>query len=96
MLTIAILISLAQGTSTDCPNLIYFAEALGMQTAQPNLWDTLQSDCCTAAGVTCAAQRVTGIRWQGMSLNEMKSKNETTIQRKTFFCENDKYMYYIH
>ena len=55
--------------SIDCPNVIEFARGLGMQTAQPAIWTALQIDCCTANGVTCAGQRVTGMGWYQMGLN---------------------------
>ena len=56
--------------SVDCPNLIQLAFDLGMQTAQPGIWTALQSDCCTASGVTCfGIQRVTQISWNNLGLN---------------------------
>ena len=68
-ITIISLISNAYSISIDCPNMIDFARGLGMVTQQPTIWSQLQTDCCTANGVTCASQRVTQIVWNSMNLN---------------------------
>ena len=50
--------------------MIQLAFDLGMQTAQPSTWTALQSDCCTASGITCdGSQRVTEIQWYFLGLN---------------------------
>ena len=42
---------------------------MGMASAQPSIMTQLQSNCCTATGVTCTATRVTHIIWKNLNLN---------------------------
>ena len=74
---LSIVLTSIYAISGDCPNMRQFAFDLGMKTAQPAIWTALQSDCCTADGVTCNGQRVTEIDWPFMGLNGFI--NETAI-----------------
>ena len=50
--------------------MIQFAYNLGAQAKLPALWTQLQSNCCTASGITCdGSQRVSQIDWDGIGLN---------------------------
>ena len=64
-----LLLTSSYAVSIDCPNMIQLAFRLGMQSKQPAIWTTLQSDCCTDSDVICASQRVTEILWYSMGLN---------------------------
>ena len=57
MIFIALLLmsSTINAVSLDCPKVIQLARGLGMQTARPAIWSTLQSDCCTASNVVINA-----------------------------------------
>jgi hypothetical protein len=56
--------------STDCPGVIVFANSLNIDIQQPAIYSKLQSNCCTATGVTCdGTPRVTSIIWSGFILN---------------------------
>ena len=66
--------------------MIQLAFDLGLQTAQPAIWSTLQGDCCTASGVTCdGSQRVTHINWYVLGLNGVI--NETAIPSSLYFFD---------
>ena len=64
-----LLVTVTFSFSIDCPDLIQFGYNLGIQTARPAIWTSLQSDCCLASGVTCVSQRVTQITWNSMGLS---------------------------
>ena len=52
--------------SVDCPNMINLGKGFNMSPAQMT---QLQTNCCTASGVTCDGNlRVTEIDWYGFSL----------------------------
>ena len=70
MFTVFWFIPFAISASVDCPNLIQLAYGFNMHIKQPPIWTTLQTDCCTASGVTCdVSQRVTHISWRSLRLN---------------------------
>ena len=75
LFTILLLISTA--VSNDCPDVINLAFGLGMPSAQPLTWAALQSNCCSASGITCIGQVVTEVTWVGLGLNVFI--NETAI-----------------
>ena len=62
-LHLAVVLSFVNGVSIDCPNMINLAISMKINTIQPSILLGLQSDCCTATGVTCVNQRVTQIAW---------------------------------
>ena len=36
---------------------------LSLNTAQPEIWEDIQANCCSASGVTCSNSRVAMIKW---------------------------------
>ena len=56
------------GISVDCPDMINLALSLHLNVSRPIIWNSLQIDCCGAAGVICSSQRVTSFDWHGMGL----------------------------
>ena len=53
----------------DCPDIINLALGLGIQTAQPPIWASLQIDCCSTSGIICVGQRATSLNWSLKNLN---------------------------
>ena len=69
MLSSFIILSCGYGVSLDCPNVVNFGKHLNLDLSQPAIWNQLQIDCCTASGLTCSSNFVTGISWSGRNLN---------------------------
>ena len=63
------LLQIIHAASIDCQNVINLAKGLGVQSNQPVIWSALQTDCCTATGVTCVSQRVKQIVWTADGLD---------------------------
>eukprot|EP00834_Sanchytrium_tribonematis_P003120 NODE_112_length_18534_cov_1.163656.p4 type:complete len:515 gc:universal NODE_112_length_18534_cov_1.163656:12723-11179(-) len=76
-----LLLSLFKSVSTQCMDVINLAKGLGMDKVQPQTYLQLQTDCCSAVGVTCdnSKQHVGTITWPALNLNG--SINETAINR---------------
>ena len=56
--------------SVDCPVVISLARNLNLNLVQPTIWNQLQTNCCTATGVTCDSNPyVTRIIWESLGLN---------------------------
>eukprot|EP00835_Amoeboradix_gromovi_P002196 NODE_119_length_18895_cov_0.454990.p2 type:complete len:925 gc:universal NODE_119_length_18895_cov_0.454990:16893-14119(-) len=53
----------------DCVGVIGLATGLNLDVVQPALMISIETDCCSSAGVTCAAGRVDRIEWPNMSLD---------------------------
>ena len=64
-----LLLSNAYGISIDCPDVIYFALGLHINSKKPAIWNALQNNCCNASGILCSGQRVTEISWFNMGLD---------------------------
>ena len=65
-------ILIVSGVSSDCPNMISLAIGLHMDVKQPAIMASLNTDCCTATGVTCIGalnQKVSQIYWTGLDLD---------------------------
>ena len=62
-------LALASSVSVDCPNMVNLAGGLGMPGINLAIWNSLQNDCCSAAGVVCVSEHVTEIQWYGLGLN---------------------------
>ena len=65
-----LLLSTSFGASPDTPTMINFAQALHINTKQPGIWNSLQTDCCSALGVQCDGnERVITIDWSQKNLD---------------------------
>src|SRR5690242_17019977 len=60
---------LVYSVSVDCANVIALAIGLHLNTKQTFIMNQINSDCCSASGVTCVSQRVTRISWSSMGLD---------------------------
>ena len=65
---------LVHGINVRTPNqnVINLAKGLNLNIKKPAIWTTLQTDCCTAVGITCVSQLVTEIDWHTMGLDGNK------------------------
>ena len=68
-LSFLVLLTISYSVSVDCPDVINFGRSLQIHLTQFSIWTALLTDCCTAIGVTCTPQRVTGIDWSNFGLN---------------------------
>ena len=67
---ICLLLDTAYAVFVDCPNMIQFADNLGIQSMQPSIWEELHVDCCATTGISCDGnERVTWIIWTSRGLN---------------------------
>eukprot|EP00835_Amoeboradix_gromovi_P006178 NODE_681_length_5254_cov_0.289040.p1 type:complete len:1074 gc:universal NODE_681_length_5254_cov_0.289040:3473-252(-) len=53
----------------DCVGVIALAEGLNLDVVQPDLMASIETNCCSSAGVTCTAGKVDRIEWPNMNLN---------------------------
>ena len=67
--------------SVDCPLVATLANSLNIPSLQPAIWSQIQTDCCSAIGITCTDQFVTSIVWNNLGLNGSLS-NSTIFPSK--------------
>ena len=89
IVAIGLLLSSAYSVSIGCPNMINLAYGLGMQSAQPTVWASLQEDCCSIASVTCIGQRVTQINWNNRLLTGVLNGSAIPMGVTSFQAANN-------
>ena len=71
--------------SPDCPAVIRFAFGANLHVVHPTKMDSLVSNCCTSALVTCESNRVTIINFSSLRLNG--TINGTSIPTQVYLLQ---------
>eukprot|EP00834_Sanchytrium_tribonematis_P005362 NODE_320_length_9849_cov_0.608923.p3 type:complete len:508 gc:universal NODE_320_length_9849_cov_0.608923:1809-286(-) len=84
--------ALVVAVSVDCAKVIPFAQSLNMHLVNTTIWTQLNTDCCTATGITCVSNRVTAIDFTYLNLNGVLGGDLSTLTSMTDFDVSNNYL----